>query len=210
MSALVWTPERNALLTEMRRRGKAFHACLTALNDLPGAHIRDAICVRKQAARMGLPGLGISAAENGWAPEAVATLRRMWAEGATAATIGAHLGVSHYAVMGKADRLGLPGRATPIQRQWTPERAALAHEMHRRCNTLREIFAAVRVMDGASIRSVESVRVFLSPPAPVAVAAPKVAPRRTLGGCEWVACGAPAVEACWCAEHVERGRRMAA
>lgn len=45
-----------------------------------------------------------------WTDEAVTTLTRMWDEGLSASQIGAELGVSRCAVLGKIDRLGLPKR----------------------------------------------------------------------------------------------------
>jgi GcrA cell cycle regulator len=49
----------------------------------------------------------------GWTPERVATLKKLWEHGESASQIAAVLGdVSRNGVIGKIHRLGLPGRAT--------------------------------------------------------------------------------------------------
>lgn len=45
-----------------------------------------------------------------WTDEKVKTLTRMWAEGLSASVIGAKIGMSRNAVIGKRIRIGLPGR----------------------------------------------------------------------------------------------------
>ena len=49
-----------------------------------------------------------------WTPERIGNLENLWAEGHSTAEIGRRLGVSKNAVVGKAHRLGLPGRQSPI------------------------------------------------------------------------------------------------
>lgn len=51
-----------------------------------------------------------------WTPERVEHLRKLWDEGLTTAEIGKHIGVSKNAVVGKAHRLELPSRPSPIRR----------------------------------------------------------------------------------------------
>ena len=51
-----------------------------------------------------------------WTPERIAELESLWATGETTAEIGRMLNVSKNAVVGKAHRLGLPGRPSPIKR----------------------------------------------------------------------------------------------
>jgi GcrA cell cycle regulator len=51
-----------------------------------------------------------------WTDERIATLQKMWARGATASQIADELGgVSRNAVIGKAHRLGLKGRPSPVK-----------------------------------------------------------------------------------------------
>jgi len=55
-----------------------------------------------------------------WGEAATAQLRQRWADGAVTALIGAELGISKSAVVGKARRLGLPPRASPIHAAGEP------------------------------------------------------------------------------------------
>jgi len=51
-----------------------------------------------------------------WSDERIEQLKALWAEGLTTGEIGKRLGVSKNAVVGKAHRLGLKGRPSPIKR----------------------------------------------------------------------------------------------
>ncbi len=51
-----------------------------------------------------------------WTDEVIDRLRLLWAEGLSTAEIGRRLGVSKNAVVGKAHRLSLPPRPSPIRR----------------------------------------------------------------------------------------------
>jgi GcrA cell cycle regulator len=51
-----------------------------------------------------------------WTTETIARLRALWDEGHSTAEIGRRLGVSKNAVVGKAHRLDLPARPSPIRR----------------------------------------------------------------------------------------------
>lgn len=51
-----------------------------------------------------------------WADETILRLRTLWDEGLSTAEIGRRLGVSKNAVVGKAHRLDLPARPSPIRR----------------------------------------------------------------------------------------------
>ncbi|MCB4822407.1 GcrA family cell cycle regulator [Roseicella aerolata] len=52
-----------------------------------------------------------------WTAEAIEQLRGLWAEGHSTAEIGRRMGVSKNAVVGKAHRLNLPARPSPIRRE---------------------------------------------------------------------------------------------
>jgi len=52
-----------------------------------------------------------------WSEEIISRLRGMWAEGHSTAEIGRRLGVSKNAIVGKAHRLDLPARPSPIRRE---------------------------------------------------------------------------------------------
>jgi len=51
-----------------------------------------------------------------WTPEQITELTRLWGEGLTTAEIGKRLRISKNAVVGKAHRLHLPARPSPIKR----------------------------------------------------------------------------------------------
>jgi GcrA cell cycle regulator len=51
-----------------------------------------------------------------WTAEAIERLRALWAEGHSTAEIGRRMGISKNAVVGKAHRLSLPARPSPIRR----------------------------------------------------------------------------------------------
>jgi GcrA cell cycle regulator len=51
-----------------------------------------------------------------WAEETIIRLRALWDEGHSTAEIGRRLSVSKNAVVGKAHRLDLPARPSPIRR----------------------------------------------------------------------------------------------
>ena len=55
-----------------------------------------------------------------WAEETVVRLRELWDEGHSTAQIAVRLGVSKNAVVGKAHRLDLPARPSPIKREGAP------------------------------------------------------------------------------------------
>jgi GcrA cell cycle regulator len=52
-----------------------------------------------------------------WTAEAIERLRALWAEGHSTAEIGRRMGISKNAVVGKAHRLNLPARPSPIRRE---------------------------------------------------------------------------------------------
>ncbi len=58
-----------------------------------------------------------------WNDETIVRLRALWSEGLSTAEIGRRLGVSKNAVVGKAHRLVLPPRASPIKREGGASRA---------------------------------------------------------------------------------------
>ncbi|TAL01038.1 MAG: global cell cycle regulator GcrA-like protein [Rhodospirillaceae bacterium] len=51
-----------------------------------------------------------------WNDEKINRLKKLWSEGLTTGEIGKRLSVSKNAVVGKAHRLGLKGRPSPIKR----------------------------------------------------------------------------------------------
>jgi GcrA cell cycle regulator len=55
-----------------------------------------------------------------WTTEAIERLKALWAEGHSTAEIGRRMGISKNAVVGKAHRLSLPARPSPIRRDAMP------------------------------------------------------------------------------------------
>jgi len=53
--------------------------------------------------------------ESIWTPELVQNLSRLWGEGHPTAEIGRRLGISKNAVVGKANRLALTPRPSPLK-----------------------------------------------------------------------------------------------
>lgn len=51
-----------------------------------------------------------------WTQELISELTRLWGEGLSTSEIGKRLGISKNAVVGKAHRLSLPSRPSPIRR----------------------------------------------------------------------------------------------
>ncbi|MBM3554435.1 MAG: global cell cycle regulator GcrA-like protein [Alphaproteobacteria bacterium] len=52
-----------------------------------------------------------------WTDEKVGQLTKLWDEGLSTAAIGERLGITKNAVVGKAHRLGLPPRLSPVKRR---------------------------------------------------------------------------------------------
>ncbi|MDF2096861.1 GcrA family cell cycle regulator [Aquibaculum arenosum] len=59
-----------------------------------------------------------------WTPERIEELTQLWNAGHSASAIGKKLGVSKNAVVGKAHRLNLPARPSPIRRDSKPAQPA--------------------------------------------------------------------------------------
>ena len=65
-----------------------------------------------------------------WSDEIIGQLRAFWAEGHSTAEIGRRLGVTKNAIVGKAHRLDLPARPSPIRRD--PDAAPVRRAVVRR------------------------------------------------------------------------------
>ncbi len=65
-----------------------------------------------------------------WSDEVISQLRALWAEGHSTAEIGRRLGVTKNAIVGKAHRLDLPARPSPIRRD--PDAAPVRRAIVRR------------------------------------------------------------------------------
>lgn len=138
-----------------------------------------------------------------WNEETIARIRALWAEGLSTAEIGRRMGISKNAVVGKAHRLSLPARPSPIRR--TPgEKKAQPRQVPRR-------------LHGPTLPALKSSKHAPPPPSrPAAVLRPVPAQPRPVGrvsSCCWPLgepgtrdfrfCGDPTVPAKpYCEEHV--------
>lgn len=66
-----------------------------------------------------------------WNDEAIARIRALWSEGHSTAEIGRRMGISKNAVVGKAHRLNLPARPSPIRRGSGEKRATTRSPIRR-------------------------------------------------------------------------------
>ena len=137
----------------------------------------------------------MGAGEMDWNDAAIAQLRILWAEGHSAAVIGWRMGASKNAVVGKAHRLKLPSRRSPIQRggHVPPPRAQRQHPAV-------ALPALLSVPDSAPVPPPERqrhgglsvARVGRPAPAPAKVQGPPPAPRPPSGKCAWPTWSNPA------------------
>lgn len=135
-----------------------------------------------------------------WDDDTIRHLRELWAQGLSTAEIGRRLGVSKNAIVGKAHRLDLDGRPSPIRRESGKPTTERAPYVRAAGPTLPPLASTA-----ASPTAVLPIRVTLpprpaappvepraavvpvaappAPPRPVASAAP--AARRTTPSCCW-------------------------
>jgi GcrA cell cycle regulator len=92
-----------------------------------------------------------------WTDEVIERLRAYWAEGHSTAEIGRRMGVSKNAVVGKAHRLGLTARPSPIRR-------SPGGDVPRR--------PAIRRATGPTLPPLDSPPDSVSAPAPAPIAPP--------------------------------------
>lgn len=111
-----------------------------------------------------------------WNDETIARLRALWDEGHSTAEIGRRLGVSKNAVVGKAHRLGLAARPSPIRRE--PSGRV------RRPAARRVVGSTLPPLPAASSAPPADLPQPLAAPRPVvaAPAAPRIVPQTRLGG----------------------------
>ena len=101
-----------------------------------------------------------------WNEEAIVRLRALWTEGHSTAEIGRRLGVSKNAVVGKAHRLDLPARPSPIRRDGNG--GAPRQPAPRR--------VAGPTLPPLSSTTLPAVEAVAPPPRPIAVAPQRAAP----------------------------------
>jgi GcrA cell cycle regulator len=127
-----------------------------------------------------------------WAEETILRLRALWDEGLSTAEIGRRLGVSKNAVVGKAHRLDLPARPSPIRRDGSgggaPRRSAPRRVAGPTLPPLSSTSALNGVAPSTSAPPIVSHAAFFTvrpTPAPVRPAAPAPRPYGRIVTCCW-------------------------
>lgn len=113
-----------------------------------------------------------------WSADAIETLRGLWSEGHSTAEIGRRMGVSKNAVVGKAHRLNLPARPSPIRRETeTSPLARPAAPPQRRAPTPRVPQPMRRLEQPVAPPAPVAPPVQVAPPPPVVRSFPRVSTR---------------------------------
>lgn len=137
-----------------------------------------------------------------WNEETIGRIRALWAEGLSTAEIGRRMGITKNAVVGKAHRLNLPARPSPIRR-------VPGEKMPRRAVVKRVVGPTLPVLDSVARQPVPT-----PPRQPVVLRPVPPQPRPTgrVSACCWPLgepgtpefrfCGDPTVPAKpYCDEH---------
>jgi GcrA cell cycle regulator len=136
-----------------------------------------------------------------WTATAIDLLRALWAEGHSTAEIGRRMGVTKNAIVGKAHRLDLPARPSPIRKQEAAISGALATP--RRKPPVREV---ARGAEGRPVIQAPLAPPPVSAPAAVAATAVRHFPRASMRSCCWPI-GEPGTrEFRFCAAEADPGR----
>lgn len=151
-----------------------------------------------------------------WTPERIEELKRLWDAGHSASEIGKQLGVSKNAVVGKAHRLKLAARPSPIKRggSTTRRRPAAAQRQAAARAATASPFVSTPVANGAANGASSGKAVSASPfvaPEPERVKArarPARPVRRSLGNqtCAWPIGDPGTAEFRFCGEQVVAGK----
>ena len=114
-----------------------------------------------------------------WNEDSINRLRALWAEGHSTAEIGRRMNVSKNAVVGKAHRLNLDARPSPIRRngEKTPRR----RQPRRASGSTLPVLAAAL----APMPALEPQRAFVERAAPVLRAVPASRPGARVTPCCW-------------------------
>lgn len=170
---------------------------------------------------------GFTSAPIVWTPDRIATLRVLWDTGLSTAEIGRELGIGKNAVIGKAHRLDLTGRESPIR----PPRVGPKPPTVRRAPAVTLVpppspvpaplpASALTSSQGAEIRpqtaAVCASGLLVEGQGPIVELGPPATvfrPRRA-AACLWtegtrrsfVCCDQPATEGRWCTAHAARAR----
>jgi GcrA cell cycle regulator len=107
-----------------------------------------------------------------WNEEMIARLRQLWSEGHSTAEIGRRMGITKNAVVGKAHRLALSSRPSPIRRETSDGHVARRSAPRRTTGpTLPALSAPAPSMSAASLAPPRAA--LADTPAPAASALPR-------------------------------------
>lgn len=107
--------------------------------------------------------------DTGWTGTRIAQLRQLWDEGHSTAEIGRRMGMTKNAVVGKAHRLDLPARPTPIRRAPTGANPARPKTLQRtRGPTLPTLKSLTTVPDNTTASTTPILPTENAPASPVA------------------------------------------
>ena len=112
-----------------------------------------------------------------WNQDVIGRLRDLWAEGHSTAEIGRRLGVSKNAIVGKAHRLDLAARPSPIRREGSEPSAERRTAPRRVEGPTLPPLASTGGPPVMMARTVVVAPVSVAPPAPVQ---PRIAPPRLI------------------------------
>ena len=118
-----------------------------------------------------------------WSEETIVHLRGLWADGLSTAEIGRRLGVSKNAVVGKAHRLDLPARPSPIRRGG-PSSGQPRRSVSRTVGPTLPPLSSAQPLAALAHTTIVPVRPRPAP-VPVRVAAPAPRPYGRLVACCW-------------------------
>lgn len=116
-----------------------------------------------------------------WTAKSIDLLRGLWAEGHSTAEIGRRMGVTKNAIVGKAHRLDLPARPSPIRKQ----KASGVPAAPRRKPVREETPAAATKRSPPQPQHAPPLPVANAPPGPAASAQVRHFPRASLRSCCW-------------------------
>jgi len=145
-----------------------------------------------------------------WTEEMIAHLRALWDEGLSTAEIGRRMNLSKNAIVGKAHRLGLPPRPSPIRVQGSGSRPGERRQIRKDGPSLPPL----RSVADATAPSRPPTPALAPAPAPAMPVAPVFVRRVSRDPCCWPigepgtrsyrTCDAPANPGKpYCAEHAE-------
>ena len=116
-----------------------------------------------------------------WTDERIEQLRKLWDQGLSASAIGKQLGVSKNAVVGKAHRLKLPARPSPIRKGARPQVRRMASLPKPPAPRIRRTVAVTAKLLEQGEREGASA----AAPRPVAAAPTRRAAARGVKTCLW-------------------------